>query len=113
MQAMQQSKQNALQQQQMNRGDQADGDPTVRPASPTEGDNGGSPPKRPRLEGGQQQFPPGMMPNGRPGVPGAGQQGMMIQNGFNPNLNQQFRQNGGMPPKNMAVSYQVIPYSHS
>ena len=92
------------QQQQMQR-EGGDVDMNGRPGTPTEGDNGGSPSKRPRLEG-QQQFQGGMMANGRPmqaGIP----QGMMIQNAFNPNqMNPQFRPNGAMPPqKPMPVSF--------
>jgi hypothetical protein len=101
---MMQQQQKAMQQnqQQMPRGDQPDGDPNARPETPAEGENGGSPSKRPRLEG--QQFNAGMMQNGRPGVPGVAPQTMMIQNGFNPAMNQaRFQQNGGIPPK-MPVS---------
>ncbi|KAI9874227.1 MAG: hypothetical protein M1823_007736, partial [Watsoniomyces obsoletus] len=72
--------------------EQGDVDMNGRPGTPAEGENGGSPSKRPRLE--NQQFNGGMMPNGRT-MPN--QQGMMIQNSFNPNMNPQFRQNGGMP----------------
>lgn len=93
-------------QQQMQRGDQPDGDMNgARPGTPTEGDNGGSPSKRPRLDNGQPQFNNGMMQGGRPGgVPGAANQGMMIQAGFNPGMNPQFRGNAAMPPKGMQVS---------
>lgn len=98
------SKQAALmqQQQQMQRGE-ADTDLNGRASSPTEGENGGSPSKRPRLEG--QQFNAGMMPNGRPALPVVAPQNMMIQNAFQPNMNNaQFRQNGAMPQKPMQVS---------
>jgi hypothetical protein len=105
--AMMQQKVMQQNNQQMPRGEQTDSDPNARPPTPAEGENGGSPSKRPRLDG--QQFNAGMMPNGRPNVPGVAQQNMMIQNGFNPAMNQaQFRQNGGMPPK-MPVS--LIVYS--
>ncbi|KAK5281073.1 hypothetical protein LTS13_005773 [Exophiala xenobiotica] len=87
------------QQQQMQR-DQGDVDMNGRPSSPVEGENGGSPSKRPRLEG--QHFNGGMMPNVRPGMPNVGPQNMMIQNAFNPNMNNaQFRPNGAMPQKPM------------
>ena len=87
---------------QMNR-DPVDLDMTGRPGTPGDGDNGGSPSKRPRLE--NQQFAGQMMPNGRPGMPGMAPQGMMIQNAFNPNMNPaQFRQNGAMQQKAMQVS---------
>lgn len=90
----QQQKMQAQQQQQMQR-EGGDGDMNGRPGTPADGDNGGSPSKRPRLEG-QQQFNGGMMPNGRP-MPNAVPQGMMIQNGFNPQgMNPQFRPNAGM-----------------
>lgn len=99
-----------LMQQQMRGGDQPDGEMNGRPGTPTDGENGGSPSKRPRLDG-QQQFNNGMMPNGRPGMPGGVPQGMMIQSGFNPNMNQaQFRQNGAMPNKGMQAS--LITVSH-
>lgn len=90
---------------QMQRGEQPDAEMNgARPGTPAEGDNGGSPSKRLRLDNGQQQFNNGMMQNGRPGgVPGAGNQGMMIQAGFNPAMNPQFRGNGAMPPKSMQV----------
>lgn len=93
-------------QQQMSRGDQPDGEMNgARPGTPAEGDNGGSPSKRPRLDNGQPQFNNGMMQGARPGgVPGAANQGMMIQAGFNPAMNPQFRGNGAMPPKGMQVS---------
>jgi len=91
------------QQQQQMRGEQNDMDMNGRPSTPADGENTGSPSKRPRLEG--QQFNGAMMPNGRPGMPGVGPQGMMIQNAFNPNMNQvQFRQNGPMPQKAMQAS---------
>lgn len=91
------------QQSQINR-EQGEMDMNGRASSPAEGENGGSPSKRPRLEG--QQFNGAMMPNGRPGMPGGvAPQGMMIQNAFNPNMNNaQFRQNGAMPQKPMQVS---------
>lgn len=94
-----------LMQQQMARGEQPDGEMNgVRPGSPGEGDAGGSPSKRPRIDNGQPGFQPGMMQNGRPGgVPGAPGQSMMIQAGFNPAMGQQFPRNGAMPPKGMQV----------
>jgi len=97
------SKAQMIQQQQLQR-EQGDMDMNGRASSPAEGENGGSPSKRPRLEG--QQFNGAMMPNGRPGMPGGvAPQGMMIQNAFNPNMNNnQFRQNGAMPQKPMQVS---------
>lgn len=105
MQMMQQQKmqQQQQQQQQMQRDQNGDVEMNGRPASPAEGENGGSPSKRPRLD--NQQFNNGMMPNGRPNMPGQGPQGMMIQNAFNPNMNQgQFQRNGAMPQKPMQVS---------
>ena len=98
---MQMLKQQQMQHQQQMQREQGDVDMNGRPGTPGEGENGGSPSKRPRLE--NPQFNGGMMPNGRPmpNQPG----GMMIQNSFNPNMNPQFRQNGGMPgPKPMQVS---------
>lgn len=91
------------QQQQMQRGE-AEADMNGRNSPPAEGENGGSPSKRPRLEG--QQFNAGMMPNGRPALPVVAPQNMMIQNAFNPNMNNpQFRQNGALQPqKPMPVS---------
>jgi hypothetical protein len=101
---MQQYKQaQMLQQQQQMQREQGDVDMNGRASSPAEGENGGSPSKRPRLEG--QQFNGGMMPNVRPGIPNVAPQNMMIQNAFQPNMNNpQFRQNGGMPQKPMQVS---------
>ena len=101
---MQQLKQaQMLSQQQNMQREQGDVDMNGRASSPAEGENGGSPSKRPRLEG--QQFNGGMMPNVRPGMPNVAPQNMMIQNAFNPNMNNpQFRQNGGMPQKPMQVS---------
>ena len=94
MQQQQQQQQNNAQQ--MPR-DQGDVDMNGRPGTPAEGDNGGSPSKRQRLE--NQQFNGAMMPNGRP-MQGVPPQGMMIQNPFNPQMNQaQFRQNGAMGQK--------------
>lgn len=93
----------AQQQQQMQR-EGGDVDMNGRPGTPTEGDNGGSPSKRPRLEG--QQFQGNMMANGRP-MPAGVPQGMMIQNSFAPQqmANPQFRPNGAMPQqKPMQVS---------
>lgn len=107
LQAIQQKR---AQQMQMNmaRGEGADGDMNgVRPSTPAEGDGTGSPSKRPRIDNGAQNFPQGMMPNGRPaGVPGGPNAGgMLMQTGFAPNgMPQQFRQNGAMPPKTMQVS---------
>jgi hypothetical protein len=100
-QQQQQALQQQMQQQQMSR-EQNDVDMNGRPGSPAEGDNGGSPSKRPRLE--NQQFNGGVMPNSRP-MPGIPPQGMMIQNSFNPGqMNQaQFRQNGAMAQKTMQV----------
>lgn len=111
MQQLQQSRKAQMaMQQQMQRGDQPDGEMNgVRPGTPTEGDNGGSPSKRPRLDNGQPQFNNGMMQAGRPGVPGAANQGMMIQAGFNPGMNPQFRGNAAMPPKGMQVCIGLIP----
>ena len=81
--------------------EQGDADMNGRPGTPGDGENGGSPSKRPRLE--NQQFNGGMMPNGRP-MQGVPPQGMMIQNAFNPQMNQaQFRQNGAMGQKPMQV----------
>lgn len=98
-----------MMQQQLRGGDQPDGEMNgARPGTPGEGDNGGSPSKRPRLDNGQPQFNNGMMQGGRPGVPGAANQGMMIQAGFNPGMNPQFRGNGAMPPKGMQVSIIVV-----
>ncbi|ETI28591.1 hypothetical protein G647_01041 [Cladophialophora carrionii CBS 160.54] len=89
-----------LQQQQQMQREQGDVDMNGRASSPAEGENGGSPSKRPRLDG--QQFNGGMMPNVRPGMPNVAPQNMMIQNAFQPNMNNpQFRQNGGMPQKPM------------
>ncbi|EXJ70304.1 uncharacterized protein A1O5_06372 [Cladophialophora psammophila CBS 110553] len=101
-QIQQQFKQQMLQQQQQQQmqREQGDVDMNGRASSPAEGENGGSPSKRPRLEG--QQFNGGIMPNVRPGMPNVAPQNMMIQNTFNPNMNNaQFRQNGGMPQKPM------------
>jgi len=95
MQNMMQQKQMQQQQQQQMQREGGDVDMNGRPGTPAEGDNGGSPSKRPRLEG-QQQFNGNMMANGRP-MPGGVPQGMMIQNAFNPqNMNPQFRPNAGM-----------------
>lgn len=93
--------------QQMQGRDQAEGEMNgVRPGTPAEGDAAGSPSKRPRMDNGQQQFTNGMMPNGRPGgMPGAANQGMILQAGFpNPQMSAQFPRNGNMPPKGMQVS---------
>jgi hypothetical protein len=96
---MKQNQQQMNSQQQMR--EQAESEMNGRPGTPGDGENGGSPSKRPRLE--NQQFNPGMMPNGRPMSNQQG--GMMIQNAFNPSMNPQFRQNGGMPvQKVMQVS---------
>ncbi len=92
-----------LQQQQQMQREQGDLEMNGRASSPVEGENGGSPSKRPRLEG--QQFNGGMMPNVRPGMPNMPPQSMMIQNAFQPNMNNgQFRQNGAMPQKPMQAS---------
>ncbi|KAK5950554.1 hypothetical protein OHC33_008497 [Knufia fluminis] len=103
---MQQRKAMAMQQQQQMNREGAEGEINgVRPGTPAAGDDGGSPSKRPRIDNGQPAFNNGMMQNGRPGgVPGAQQQGMMIQAGFNPQMNPQFQRNGAMPPKGMQVS---------
>ncbi|EXJ92567.1 hypothetical protein A1O3_01119 [Capronia epimyces CBS 606.96] len=99
-QMQQMNKAAILQQQQQMQREQGDVEMNGRASSPGEGENGGSPSKRPRLEG--QQFNGGMMPNVRPGMPNVPPQNMMIQNAFNPNMNNgQFRQNGGMPQKPM------------
>ena len=96
-----------MQQQQAMQREQVDGEMNGRVSSPAEGENGGSPSKRPRLEG--QQFNGGIVPNVRPGIPGAAPQGMMIQSAFNPNMaNAQFRQNSGMPQKPMQVSRHMV-----
>ncbi|RMZ81135.1 hypothetical protein DV738_g2456, partial [Chaetothyriales sp. CBS 135597] len=100
--------------QQMQR-EQGEVDMNGRPGTPAEGDNGGSPSKRPRLE--NQQFNGGMMPNGRP-MQGGPPQGMMIQNSFNPQMNQnQFRPNGAMGqkpmPPNMANGMNLMSASGS
>jgi hypothetical protein len=95
--AMMQQKQQQ-QMQQMQQREAGDVDMNGRPGTPADGDNGGSPSKRPRLEG-QAPFNGNMMANGRP-MPGGVPQGMMIQNAFNPQgMNQQFRPNNGMPQK--------------
>ncbi|KAI1628983.1 hypothetical protein EDD37DRAFT_30971 [Exophiala viscosa] len=102
-QMQQMNKAAMLQQQQQMQREQGDVDMNGRPSSPAEGENGGSPSKRPRLEG--QQFNGGMMPNVRPGMPNVAPQNMMIQNAFNPNMNNaQFRQNGAMPQKPMQAN---------
>jgi hypothetical protein len=94
--AMMQQKQQQMQQ--MQQREAGDVDMNGRPGTPADGDNGGSPSKRPRLEG-QAPFNGNMMANGRP-MPAGVPQGMMIQNAFNPqNMNQQFRPNNGMPQK--------------
>ncbi|RMZ81242.1 hypothetical protein DV737_g2541, partial [Chaetothyriales sp. CBS 132003] len=95
--------------------EQAEVDMNGRPGTPAEGDNGGSPSKRPRLE--NQQFNGGMMPNGRP-MQGGPPQGMMIQNSFNPQMSQnQFRPNGAMGqkpmPPNMANAMNLMNSSGS
>ena len=103
-----------LQQQQLNQQQQMQRDGSdmgingQRPSTPAEGENGGSPSKRPRLDG-QQQFNGGMMPSGRgQGIPNVNQ-GMLMQSGFNPaNMNQaQFRQNGALQQKAMQVCFPV------
>ncbi|KAK5309685.1 hypothetical protein LTR93_012184 [Exophiala xenobiotica] len=89
-----------LQQQQQMQREQDDVDMNGRPSSPAEGENGGSPSKKPRLEG--QQFNGGMIGQECPNV---APQNMMIQNAFNPNMKiAQFRQNGAMPQKPMQFS---------
>ena len=90
-------------QQQMQRDGSDMGINGQRPSPPADGDNGGSPSKRPRLEG-QQQFNGGMMPNGRgQGMPV--NQSMLMQSGFNPAAMNQapFRQNGALQQKAMQV----------
>jgi hypothetical protein len=97
------NKQMHMQQQNQMQREAGDVEMNGRASSPADGENGGSPSKRPRLDG--QQFNGGMMPNVRPGMPNVTPQNMMLQNNFNPNMNNpQFRQNGGMPPKPMQVS---------
>src|SRR5271156_4063558 len=98
-----QTQQRILQQHQQMQREQSDMEMNGRPGTPADGDNGGSPSKRPRLDG--QQFNGAIGPNGRvQGIPGSQQQ-MLMQSGFNPNnLNQaQFRQNGVMQQKGMPV----------
>lgn len=81
--------------------EQGDVEMNGRPGTPGDGENGGSPSKRPRLE--NQQFNGGVMPNGRP-MQGMPPQGMMIQNAFNPQMNNpQFRQGAPMGQKQMQV----------
>lgn len=94
----------AQQQNQQMQREQGDVDMNGRPGTPADGEPGGSPSKRPRLEG--QPFNGQMMPNGRaPGMPGV-PPNMMIQSGFNPNMNQaQFQRNGAIPQKPMQVSH--------
>ena len=71
---------------------QGDMDMNGRPGTPADGDNGGSPSKRQRLN--DPQFNGAMGPNGRiPGMPGAQNQQMLMQAGFQPNMNPQFRPN--------------------
>lgn len=97
-------KRQAMQQQQAAGREQAEGEMNgARPGTPADGEAGGSPSKRPRIDNGQQNFNNGMMQNGRPaGVPGAQNQGgMLMQSGFPAGMNPQFRQNGAMPPKGM------------
>ena len=91
--------------QQLNRPDQPDQEMNgMRPATPAEGEAGGSPSKRQRMNDGQQNFANGMVPNGRAGGP-QNAQGQMLMQSFQPNqqMNPQMRQNGAMPPKNMQV----------
>lgn len=100
MKMMQQQQQQAAQHQQMQRDGSDMGVNGQRPATPPDGEHGGSPSKRPRLDG-QQQFNGGMVPNGRgQGIPN---QGMLMQTGFNPaQMNQApFRQNGALQQKPM------------
>lgn len=106
-QQQQQKRQQAMLSQQMTRGEQSDGELNgIRPGTPTEGDAAASPSKRPRIDNGQQNFQPGVMPNGRPaGVPGNPNQGMLMQSGFNPAMAQQFQRNGAMPQKPMQVGW--------
>ena len=99
-----------MKQQQMQR-DQPDMDMNGRPGTPADGENGGSPSKRPRLA--DQQFNGAMGPNGRvPGMPGAQQQ-MLMQSGFNPNMSQQFRPNAAMQQKAMQVSRNALSASEA
>lgn len=114
MQAQKRQQQMVMQQQMQQRDQADDSINTVRPGTPTEGEAAGSPSKRQRLENGQQNFPPGVMPNGqRPGMPGAQNQAMLMQTPFTPAMAQQFRQqqNGAMPQKPMNVSWhtQLLP----
>jgi hypothetical protein len=92
--------QQAAQQQQMQRDGSDMGVNGQRPATPPEGEHGGSPSKRPRIDG-QQQFNGGMVPNGRGQA--IANQGMLMQSGFNPaQMNQApFRQNGALQQKPM------------
>lgn len=96
------AQQQMMQKQQQMQREHSDMEMNGRPGTPGDGDNGGSPSKRPRLA--DQQFNGAMGPNGRvPGMPGAQQQ-MLMQSGFNPNMNQaQFRQNAAMQQKAMQV----------
>ena len=114
MAMMQQKQMQQQQQQQMQRGEGGDVEMNGRPGTPAEGDNTGSPSKRPRLEG-QAPFNGNMMANGRP-MPAGVPQGMMIQNAFNPQaMNpQQFRPNNGMPQKQpMQVSCHLTSLTRS
>ena len=82
----------------------------IRTGSPTEGEAVGSPSKRPRMENGQQQFNNTMMQNGRAGAgPAGAQQQMLMQSGFNPQMNPQMRPNGAMPPKGVQVR-ETMPF---
>ena len=97
------AQQQMMQKQQSMQREHSDMDVNGRPGTPADGDNTGSPSKRPRL--GDQQFNGAMGPNGRvQGMPGAQQQ-MLMQAGFQPNMNQaQFRQNAAaMQQKAMQV----------
>lgn len=100
MKIAQQQSQQAAQHQQMQRDGSDMGVNGQRPTTPPEGEHGGSPSKRPRLDG-QQQFNGGMVPNGRGQA--IANQGMLMQSGFNPvQMNQApFRQNGGLQQKPM------------
>lgn len=100
---------NQQMQAQQNQREQGEMDMNGRPGTPADGENGGSPSKRPRLE--NPQFNGGMMPNGRP-IQNQ-QAGMLMQSGFNPNnpnMNPQFRQNGGMPGQKPMQVCSMYPY---
>ena len=95
------SQQKLMQQQQVQREHPEGLDMNGRPGTPGDADGGGSPSKRQRLDG--PQFNGAMGPNGR--VPGMPQGQMLMQAGFNPNMNpaQQIRQNAAMQQKMQQV----------